>query len=137
MRAARKTAEEQYQLILACRKSGMSDCDWCRENGINPETFYTWIKRLRKKGGFSIPPSPVQKPCSNPSHDIVRVDVLPKDGLCEPSGHKNTFLSPDAVQQATPSIVIEAAGATFRFTGAVDASLYEKTLLMIGGCYDR
>lgn len=25
----------------------MADCGWCRENGINLETFYTWIRRLR------------------------------------------------------------------------------------------
>lgn len=47
MRAARKTAEEQYQLVLECRRTGMADCGWCRENGINLETFYTWIRRLR------------------------------------------------------------------------------------------
>lgn len=41
MRAARKSAEEQYQLVLERRRSGLSDCDWCRENEVNPETFYT------------------------------------------------------------------------------------------------
>lgn len=30
MRAARKAAEEQYQLVLECRRSGMTDSDWCR-----------------------------------------------------------------------------------------------------------
>ena len=49
MRAARKTTEEQYQLVLECRRSGLSDCAWCRKNGINPNTFYTWLSRLWKK----------------------------------------------------------------------------------------
>ncbi len=41
MCAAKKTTEEQYQLVLECRGSGLSDCDRCRKNGINPNTFYT------------------------------------------------------------------------------------------------
>lgn len=133
MRAARKTSEEQYQLVMECRRSGMADCDWCRKNGINPETFYTWIRRLRKKGGFPIPPVQKQPATGSLSHDIVRIDVLPEESLNEPAGGKNTFLSPPAIQTAAPCIEIEVHGATFRFSGPVDAALYEKTLLMIGG----
>ena len=36
MYVAKKTPEEQYQLVLECRRSGLTDCDWCRKNGINP-----------------------------------------------------------------------------------------------------
>lgn len=133
MRAARKTAEEQYRLVLECRRSGLADCDWCRENGINPETFYTWIRRLRKKGGFPIPPASKQLVRSNPSHDIARVDILPEEEPCGPVSDKNTFLSPPMVQTKAPSIEIEVHGATFRFSGPVDPALYEKTLFMIGG----
>ncbi len=92
MRAARKTSEEQYQLVMECRRSGMADCDWCRKNGINPETFYTWIRRLRKKGGFPIPPTQKQPSLGSPSHDIVRVEVLPEEGVTKPSEGKNTFI---------------------------------------------
>lgn len=133
MRAARKTPEEQYRLVMECRKSGMSDCDWCRANGINPETFYTWITRLREKGGFPIPPAQKQPSCQSLPHDIVRVDVLPEESLLDPNDDKNTFTPPAMVQTVVPSIEIEANGATFRFTGTVNTSLYEKTLLMIGG----
>lgn len=133
MRATRKTPEEQYRLVMECRRSGMNDCDWCRANGINPETFYTWIRRLRKKGGFSIPPAQKLPSCGSQSRDIVRVDVVPEESQPEPVDDKNTFIPPAIVQTTAPSIEIEAHGAIFRFTGAVDASLYEKTLLMIGG----
>ena len=133
MRAARKTAEEQYQLVLECRRSGMTDCDWCRENGINLETFYTWIRRLRKKGGFSVPPTSKQQVRSTLSPDIARIDILPEEEPCEPVDGKNTFISPSMVQAKPSSIEIEVHGATFRFSGPVDPSLYEKTLLMIGG----
>ncbi|MDE6994957.1 MAG: helix-turn-helix domain-containing protein [Lachnospiraceae bacterium] len=133
MRAARKPAEEQYQLVLECRRSGMTDSDWCREKGINPETFYTWIRRLRKKGGFPIPPVPKQTLPVKASQDIARVNILPEEGPCSPADNKNTFLSPPPFRAVDASIEIEVKGVSFRFSGPVEPALYEKTLLMIGG----
>lgn len=49
MKTQRRTADEQYQLIMECRNSGLSDYQWCTEHNINPGTFYNWVKRLRKK----------------------------------------------------------------------------------------
>ena len=53
-------AEEQYQLILECRSSGLSDYQWCPEHGINPGTFYNWVKRICKKACYDIP-DPVRR----------------------------------------------------------------------------
>lgn len=131
--AARKPAEEQYQLVLECRGSGMTDSDWCREKGINPETFYTWIRRRRKKGGFPIPTVSKQSIPSKVSHDIARVDILPEEVPCSPADNQNSFLSPPMAHAGEASIEIEVNGATFRFSGPVEPALYEKTLLMIGG----
>ena len=55
MRAPRVPVEEQYRLIMECRKSGLSDHQWCLNNDINPGTFYNWVKRLRKKACYDIP----------------------------------------------------------------------------------
>lgn len=132
MRAARRTAEEQYCLILECRRSGLSDYDWCRENGINPATFYTWITRLKKKGDVSVPPASSPSVCCH-SQDIVKVDVLPEEVIPKPSDDKHAFLPDQEVQTSGSFIEIEVQGVTFRFSGAIDAVLYEKTLLMIGG----
>ena len=49
MRPPRVPVEEQYCLIMECRKSGLSDHQWCLNNDINLGTFYNWVKRLRKK----------------------------------------------------------------------------------------
>lgn len=32
--------EQQYRLIMECRKSRLSDNQWCLNNDINPGTFY-------------------------------------------------------------------------------------------------
>ena len=58
MKTQRRTADEQYQLIMECRSSGLSDYQWCTEHNINPGTFYNWVKRLRKKACYDIPPLP-------------------------------------------------------------------------------
>ena len=30
----------------ACRNSGLRVKDWCRENGVNEQTYYKWQKKL-------------------------------------------------------------------------------------------
>ena len=32
--------------VSACRSSGLSVKDWCRENGVCEQTYYKWQKRL-------------------------------------------------------------------------------------------
>lgn len=36
-----RSNDECLSLITACRSSGLSDRDWCRNNGIAPSSFYT------------------------------------------------------------------------------------------------
>ena len=62
MRAKRRTEQEQYEIIMECRQSGLSDHQWCLEHDINPGTFFTrsvvFASRLvnfqnqQKKTGF-------------------------------------------------------------------------------------
>lgn len=49
MRAKRRTEQEQYEIIMECRQSGLSDHQWCLEHDINPGTFYNWVRRFRKQ----------------------------------------------------------------------------------------
>lgn len=32
--------------VSACRNSGLSVKAWCRENGVNEQTYYKWQKKL-------------------------------------------------------------------------------------------
>lgn len=54
MRAKRISRDEQFQLIMECRRSGLSDYQLCEANGVLPGTFYMWVIRL-KKAGYAIP----------------------------------------------------------------------------------
>lgn len=55
MRKPRIPAKEQYQLIMQCRQSGLSDHQWCLEHDIHPGTFYNWVRRLRQNPDLIIP----------------------------------------------------------------------------------
>ena len=131
MRAVRKTSEEQYRLVMECRQSGLTDCDWCRENGININTFYAWVRRLRKEASQPIP-DPGRHHADNGifANEVVKVEILSEEQQDPSDAEDKPVPLPTA---GIPVIEIEADGILFRFTGTVDASLYEKTLLMIGG----
>ena len=70
MKTQRRTADEQYQLIMECRSSGLSDYQWCTEHNINPGTFYNWVKRLRKK---LVMISPLPQDAAIISHPLNRM----------------------------------------------------------------
>jgi hypothetical protein len=75
---SRRTDEEWYRLIMDCRKSGLSDSQFCQANGIPNSSFSTAVKRLRNKS-FAIPEVTdvdihdltLQK------QDVVKVDIIP------------------------------------------------------------
>ena len=52
-RKARVPMAEQLRLINECRKSGMTDADWCRENDIAVSTFYNWVQPLQESSSGS------------------------------------------------------------------------------------
>ena len=41
--------EQWLELITQCRSSGLTDRQWCIENGIPVSTFYYHVRALRKK----------------------------------------------------------------------------------------
>ena len=77
-RKARVPMKEQLRLINECRQSGMTDADWCRENGIAVSTFYNWVSRCRKVAADQIPVpnyGHLEIPQSKP--DVVPIDIIP------------------------------------------------------------
>ena len=41
-----KTLSEWLRLVTEARQSGLTDCEWCRRNGISVHTFNNAIRRL-------------------------------------------------------------------------------------------
>ena len=73
-----RTRDEWFALIQECRKSGMTDAQWCLANGISRHSFNSAIKRLRKCS-FIIPSrrSHDTYDITAPSQDVVKVDIVP------------------------------------------------------------
>lgn len=68
--------QEKLRLINECRQSGLSDYRWCKDNNINPSTFYNWISRLRNEACSIIPRSHSLSYPTTTSQDVVRVDIV-------------------------------------------------------------
>ena len=76
MRAKRRTEQEQYEIIMECRQSGLSDHQWCLEHDINPGTFYNWVRRFRKQACEF--PELAEKDRFQAIHqEIVKMEIIP------------------------------------------------------------
>ena len=77
-RKPRVPMSEQIKLINECRRSGMTDADWCREHHICPSTFYNWISRCRKAAADQIlEPSYGHSDKPGARQDVVPVRIIP------------------------------------------------------------
>lgn len=74
-----RPTDEWMGIINTCRASGMSDKAWCEQNGINVNSFYTRVKRLRKQG-YTVPGASFSGYSGVTSHDIVPVGVIDQTG---------------------------------------------------------
>ena len=74
MRTSRVSAEDQYRLIIKCRRSGLSDQQWCMNHDIKPGTFYNWVKRLRQRGYQDIPAAAGRTIGKSIQQEVVRIE---------------------------------------------------------------
>lgn len=74
MRTSRVGADDQYRLIMECRKSGLSDQQWCLNHDIKPGTFYNWVKRLRQKGCQDIPAATGRTNRKSIPQEVVKIE---------------------------------------------------------------
>ena len=132
-RKPKTSSDEQYRLILECRSSGLTDYQWCKEHGINPGTFYNWVKRLRKKACYDIP----QATGRDNYKPQVTQDVVPLLILDEESEVPSV---PNVDQNAriiasTPTSVAELScnGFTIRITNDINTRLLSQIFEFMGG----
>lgn len=67
--------DDQIKLIMECRQSGLSDYQWCEQNGIHPGTFYNWVSKL-KKSGYSLPDTQKNSEMKPEIQEVVKVDMI-------------------------------------------------------------
>ena len=133
---ARVPADQQYQLIMECRSSGLTDYQWCKEHGIHPGTFYNWVSRLRKKACHDIPDSVSREDLSPPAvQEVVKLNLIPKTDS-NPGG----FLSDGPIQeipqhQAPLAAMIEISlgRATIRISNGAEPAMLDRILSLVKG----
>lgn len=118
MRKARIPAQQQYQLIMQCRQSGLSDHQWCLEHDIHPGTFYNWVRRLRQNPDFIIPERAVPQSELISRQEVVRVELTASDAPvpCLEKGPK-TFC------EATAAMELSFHGIVLRIPNGTDPQL--------------
>ena len=132
--AKRTNAEEQYQLILECRSSGLSDYQWCTEHGINPGTFYNWVKRLRKKACYDIP-DPVGKNnhVAQQPQEVVPLFIVdepaPKSVPMQKIEHNARTLANESHYTAE----LNCGGVSVRISNDINRELLFQILQYMGG----
>ena len=47
--------QQWAQIILECQSSGLSNKEYCRQQGISEKTYYYWLRKLRSEVGEGIP----------------------------------------------------------------------------------
>lgn len=66
---------DQIKPIMECRRSGLSDYQWCEQNEIHAGTFYNWVSKL-KKSGCTIPESESRLAAAPAVQETVKVDLV-------------------------------------------------------------
>lgn len=122
---------EQIKLITECRQSGLSDYQWCREQGINPGTFYNWISRLRKSG-YIIPDSECQVNGTPVRQEVVKLDLIEREITSPVIEEQNTSI-PASVSNTGIAAEIECGNLKIRFFNGADSLVIQNTLKCIGG----
>ena len=135
MRSKRISNDEQFKLIMECRRSGLPDYQWCQMKDINPGTFYNWVSRLRKCGMTFPMTSDQEKKTPALLQEVVKVNLIP-DSASVPAPiqlEQNTCIVADLANRELPTVEILIGNATIHFFNNTDKSLIETTLRCIGG----
>ncbi|MBQ9015671.1 MAG: transposase [Firmicutes bacterium] len=120
------TQEERYELVLECRRSGLSDYQWLEEHGIRRSTFYKWIHDFRENGYPDIPePMRQRSPHKPQPQEVIKVDLVPD------TGHR--IPEPMPLSTGQPVAEIISGRTVIRLTNAVDPALLRTLLAGLGG----
>ena len=128
MPAQRKKREEKYKLILECRNSGLSDYNWCTEHGINPGTFYNWVKRLRKTGVYDIPaPAGAATYAPTPKQDVVKVEFIDEEPVVQIPRSDRSLAS----ESFTASLELVIGSSSLRISNQADPELLAQIIFLL------
>ena len=117
--------EDQIKLIMECRQSGLSDYQWCEQNGIHPGTFYNWVSKL-KKSGYTLPDTQKNSEMKPEIQEVVKVDLI--DSVSEVEQNVSLQTQP---REGYLAAELQIGNITLRLFNGADENLIQKTLRCI------
>lgn len=128
-----RSDEEWFRIINECRRSGLSDSQWCKQHDIRESTFFCAVSRLRKKA-YAIPDRNKSidiLPDSLPKQEVVRIDIEPEPlQLSKPEPMQ---VMPTTYLDNSHTIEIDVHGINIRVFNSVDRELLKTVLSALGG----
>ena len=128
-----RSDEEWFQIINECRRSDISDSQWCKQHDIRESTFFCAVSRLRKKA-YAIPNRDKSidiLPDSLPKQEVVRIDIEPEPlQLSKPEPMQ---VMPATYLDNSHTIEIDVHGINIRVFNSVDRELLKTVLSALGG----
>ena len=128
-----RSDEEWFRIINECRRSGLSDSQWCKQHDIRESTFFCSVSRLRKKA-YEIPNRDKSidiLPDSLPKQEVVRINIEPEPlQLSKPEPMQ---VMPATYLDNSHTIEIDVHGINIRVFNSVDRELLKTVLSALGG----
>ena len=128
-----RSDEEWFKIINECRRSGLSDSQWCKQHDIRESTFFCAVSRLRKKA-YAIPNRDKSidiLPDSLPKQEVVRINIEPEPlQLSKPEPMQ---VMPATYLDNSHTIEIDLHGINIRVFNSVDRELLKTVLSALGG----
>lgn len=128
-----RSDEEWFRIINECRRSGLSDSQWCKQHDIRESTFFCAVSRLRKKA-YAIPDRDRSIDVlseSLPKQDVVRIDIEPEP--LQLSRPEPMQVMPATYLDNSHTIEIDVHGINIRVFNSVDRKLLKTVLSALGG----
>ena len=129
----RRSDEEWFRLINECRRSGLSDSLWCKQQAIPVSSFFCAVRRLREKA-YALPERErsidiVSNPL--PCQDVVRIDIEPNPFTVKDPEPLRVI--PATYLDNSHTVEIEVHGINIRIFNGVDTGLLKTVLSSLGG----
>lgn len=122
--------DEQIKLIMECRQSGLSDYQWCSQNGINPGSFYNWVSKLRKIG-YTFPESRSKSSGTPNIQEVVKVNLVEQE-ISSTIVEQNASTLP-MQEKSTPAAELIIGNISLRLYNGADRELILNTIQCLGG----
>ena len=127
MRAKKRNLKEWLDIVMECRKSGLSDAAWCEQNDVSVTAFYNAVARLRKHACEI--PAPAGKVAvldlTASKQEVVKIEVTPD----MPAGREVSFCdTPQPYLDNSHTIEITTNGMNIKLNSSVSPVLLERIL---------